>query len=71
MIPICPRIVEGEPVRQGIQAHYASIDLGLRPLAVREPMPLLALLALIMDPHIDEVERRLCASQLGFQEAMI
>jgi hypothetical protein len=42
-----------------------------RPLAVREPTPLLALSAPRIDAHIEEVKRRLGASQLEFQEAMI
>ena len=38
---------------------------------MREPAPLLALPAPKVDTHIEEVEKRLGASQLGFQEAMI
>ena len=41
------------------------------PLAVREPIPLLALPILRVDPHLEEVEKRLGATQLKFQEAMI
>ena len=70
-IPIRPRVVEGEPGRHGSQVPHAFIDAGPRPLAVREPAPLLALPAPRVDTHIEEVERRLGASQLGFQEAMI
>ena len=46
---------------------YAKISL----CAVREPAPLLALPAPRVDSHLEEVERRLGTSQLGFQEAMI
>ena len=60
-----------ELVRQLNQAPYASIESGPRPLAVREPVPLLALPALIVDPHLEEVEKKLGATQLEFQEAII
>ena len=46
---------------------YAKISL----CAVGEPAPLLALPAPRVDSHLEEVERRLGTSQLGFQEAMI
>ena len=70
-IPIRPRVVEGEPGKYGSTSPYALIDAGPRPLAVREPAPLLALPAARVDPHLEEVEKKLGASQLGFQEAMI
>ena len=70
-IPIRPRVVEGEPSKYGSQTPYALIDAGPRPLAVREPKPLLALPAPRVDSDLEEMERRLGASQLGFQEAMI
>ena len=38
---------------------------------MKEPIPLLALLASRMDPHVEEVEKKLGATQLGFQEAMM
>jgi hypothetical protein len=71
IIPIRPRVVKGEPGKYGSQAPYALICAGLQPLAVREPTPLLALPTPRVDTHIEEVERRLGASQLGFQEPMI
>ena len=64
-------MVAGGPVKYESQVPYAIVDTGPRPLAVREPAPLLALLAPRADPHLEEVERRLGASQLGFQQAMI
>jgi hypothetical protein len=70
-IPILPRVAEGELGRYGSQAPYALIDSSPRHLAVSEHAPLLALPALRVDPHLEEVERRLDASQLGFQEAII
>ena len=70
-IPVHPRVMEGEPGRQGSEALYALIDSGPWPLAVREPEPLLALPAPRVYPHLKEVERRLGASHLGFKEAMI
>ena len=70
-IPIRPRVVAGEPVKYESQVPYAIVDTGPRLLAVREPTPLLALPALRVDPYLKEVERRLNASQLEFQEAMI
>jgi len=70
-IPIRPRVVAGETAKYENQIPYAIVDTGPRPLAVREPAPLLALPAPRTDPHLEEVERRLGASQLGFQEGMI
>lgn len=70
-IPIRPRMVQREPSRHGSQTPYALTDSGPRPLEVREPTPLLALSTPRVDPHFEDVERRLGASQLGFQEAMI
>ena len=70
-ISIQPRTVAGEPVKYESQAPYAIIEAGPRPLAVRGPAPLLALPAPRVDPYLEEVEKRLDASQLGFQEAMI
>ena len=61
----------GEPVKYESQVSYAIVDTGPRPLAVREPVPLLVLPAPRVDPHLDEVERRLGANQLEFQKAMI
>jgi hypothetical protein len=61
----------GKLVKYESQVSYVIVDTGSRPLAVREPTLFLALPALRMDPHLEEVERRLGASQLGFQEAMI
>ena len=60
-----------EPVRPLTQAPYASIESGPLPLAVREPIPLSALPTPRVDPHIEEVEKRLGATQLRFQEAMM
>lgn len=70
-IPIHLRSVEGNPGKYKSQAPYALIDVGLRPLAVREPAPLLVLSTPRVDPHLEKMERRLGASQLEFQEAMI
>ena len=64
-------MLTGEPVKYDSQVPYALVDMGPRPLAVREPAPLLALPAPRADPHLEEVERRLGVSQLGFQEAII
>ncbi len=64
-IPLQPR-VEVEPVRPLNQAPYSSIESGPRPLAVREPVSLLALPAPRVDPHLEKVEKRLDATQLGF-----
>ena len=70
-IPIRLTVMVGELVKYESQVPYAIVDTGPRSSAVREPAPLLALPAPIVDPYLDEVERRLVASQLGFQEAMI
>ena len=50
---------------------HVIVDTSSRPLAVRKLTSLLALPAPRTDLHLEEVERRLGASQLGFQEAMI
>ena len=70
-ISIRSRVVAGEPVKYENQVPYAIVDTDPRPLAVREPTPLLILPASRADFHIEEVERMLDASQLEFQEAMI
>ena len=70
LIPLQPS-VEVEPFRPLNQSLYASIESGLFPLAVRKPIPFLALPAPRVDPHIEEVEKRLGATQIGFQEAMM
>ena len=70
-IPIRLRMMMGETVKYESQVPYAIFNTGPRPLAVREPTPLLALPAPRADPHLDEVERKLGASQLGFQKAII
>ena len=69
-IPLLPRSVV-EPIRSLNQSPYVSIEAIPLSLAVREPIPLLALSAPRVDPHIEEVEQRFCATQLGFQEAMM
>ena len=61
----------GESAKYESQVSYALVDTSPRPLAVRKPVPLLALPAARADPHLEQVERRLGASQLKFQEAMI
>ena len=70
-IPLCPRPLERESGRSGGNAPQALIDSGPRPLAVRESAPLSALPAPRSDSQLEEVERRLEASQQGFQEAMM
>lgn len=60
-----------DPVKYESQVPYFIADAGPRPSTVRQPVSLLALPAPRVDPHIEEVERRLGASYLGFQEAMI
>ena len=70
-IPICPRPLERKSGRSGGNAPQTPIDSGPRPLAVREPTPLLALPAPRADPQLEEVERRLEASQQEFQEAVM
>ena len=63
--------VEVEPVRPLNQAPYSSIESGPRPLAVREPVALLALSVPRVDPHLEEVKKRLAAIQLEFEKAVI
>ena len=67
-IIIQPIVVAGKPVKYESQVPYATVETDPHPLAVREPAPLPAPTT---DPHIEEVERMLGASQLGFQEAII
>ena len=61
----------GEPVKYESQVPYVIVVTGPRPLVVKGPRPLLALPAPRADPHLEEVEKILDASQLGFQEAMV
>ena len=70
-IPIRLKILMGELGRHVGQAAQSFTDSGPRPLAMREPTPLLALPAPRVDPHLEDVKGRLGASQLGFQEAMM
>ena len=70
-ISIRPRAVDGKLGGHGSRAPYALINSRPRPLAVREPTPLLALLASRVNTHLEDVKKRLGASQLGFQEAMM
>ena len=50
---------------------YVSIEAVPLPLAVKALPTMLALPAPITDPQIKEVEQRLGANQLGFQETML
>jgi hypothetical protein len=70
-ILIRPKAVEEEPGKYGDHVPYALINAGPCPLAVRKSAALLALPAPRVDTHVEEVERRLGADQMGFQEAMI
>ena len=70
-ISIRPRVVTGEPVKYESQVPYVIAETDPCHSAVRKPVPLLALSAPRVDSHLEEVKRRLGASQLGFLEAMI
>ena len=70
LIPLQPR-VEVEPVRSLNQAPYVSIESVPRPLAMRESVLLLQLPTPRVDPHLEDVENILGATQLGFQKTMI
>lgn len=61
-IPIRPRTLEGEPRKNVEQPPQPFADFDPRPLAVRKPVPLLALHAPRVDPHLEDVERKLGAS---------
>ena len=54
-IPIRPRVMVGESAKYESQVPYAFVDTGPRPLAVRDPAPLLAIPAPRADPHLEEV----------------
>ena len=69
-LPLLPRSGV-EPVRSFNKSPYASIEAGPLPLAVIEPMSLLALPTPRVNPQIEKVKNRLGATQLGFQEAMM
>ena len=70
-LPIRPRAADGELGGHASRAPYAFIDSGPKPLVVRQLAPLLALPTPRADIHLEEVEKKLGASQLGFQEAMM
>ena len=61
-IPIQPKVVVGQPVKYESPGPIAIVDTGPRPLAVKEPTPILTLTAPRMDPYLEEMERRLGAS---------
>ena len=65
-VPIHPRVLEGATVGLECQVPYVPVDTGPCPLAVRIPEPLLALPAPRIDPHVEEIEKRLGANHDGF-----
>lgn len=64
-------ILEKESRRNESQAPQPFSDSGPSPSVVSEPILLSALHAPQVDPHFEDVERMLGASQLGFQKAMM
>ena len=58
-------------MRSLTRSPYVSFEAVPLPLAVKDSIPMLALPAPRRDPQIEEVEQRLGATQLGFQEAML
>ena len=70
-VPIRPRVLNGPTVGQEGQVPYVLVDTRPFPLAVTAPKPMLALPAPGVDPQIEEIEKRLGASQEGFQDAIM
>lgn len=70
-IPIRPKILDRELGENGDHVSQSTTDLSSRPLALKEPVPLLLLPAPYEDPQLEDVERRLGARQIGFQETMM
>ena len=68
-VPVRPRVMGGATCGQEGQVPYVSVDTGPLLLAVRAPKPMLAFPAPKIDPQIEEIEKRLGASQEGFQDA--
>ena len=68
---IRPRVIGGATVGQEEQVPHVPVDTGPMPLAGWTPEPLLALAAPRTDPQIEEIEKKLGASQEGFQDAMM
>ena len=66
---LLPPKVGVDPMRSLTRSPYVSIETVPLPLAVKDFIPMLALPAPRTDPHIEEVEHRIGATQLGFQEA--
>ena len=62
-IPIRSRVADEELGKYGSQTPYVLVDAGSWPLAVKAPAPLLALPNPRVDPHVEEVEIELGASQ--------
>lgn len=56
------------PIARAVQPTLGNV---LQPLAVREPTPLLALHAPTIEHKVEDIEKMLKASQLGFHEAMM
>ena len=69
-VPIRPRVIGRSTTGQEGQVPHVHVDTGPLPLAVRTPEPMLALPAPRIDPQIEEIEKRLGASQEGFKDAM-
>ena len=69
-IPLLPK-AGVDPIRPLNQSPYVSIEAVPLPLAVKDHIPMLTLPAPRTDPQIEEVEQRLGATQLEFQEAML
>ena len=65
-VPVRPKVLNKPTVGQECQALCVPVDTEPRPLAVRAPEPMLALPAPGVGPHIEEIEKRLGASQDGF-----
>ena len=70
-VRVRPRVLGGATIGQEGQVPYVHVDTGPLPLAVRTFEPMLALPAPRIDPQIEKIEKRLGASQEGFQDAMM
>ena len=70
-VPIRPRVLNVPTIGQDGQVPHVPVNTGPHPLAVRDLEPILALLAPRIDPQIEEIEKRLGASQEGFQDAVM
>ena len=70
-MPIRPRLLNVPIVGQEGQVPHVPVNTRPRPLAAKDPEPMLALPTPKIDTQVEEIEKRLGASQEGFHDAIM